>query len=111
KWEERKMGYINKSGQEVIPLKYDDASYSFSEGKALVKLKDKEFYIDREGRIQKDFIKYFYSNVDLIEATGQYDQNGERTGVWKEYYKNGQLKEVCSYINGKKNGIFKKYYE
>ncbi|MCX7985750.1 MAG: WG repeat-containing protein [Bacteroidales bacterium] len=39
---------MDKSGKEVIPLKYDDAGY-FSEGLARVKLNDKWGYIDKNG--------------------------------------------------------------
>ncbi|MBQ5913894.1 MAG: WG repeat-containing protein, partial [Alistipes sp.] len=50
-------GFIDKTGKEVIPLKYDDAS-SFSGGKAKVMTKnifgiEKEFYIDKNGNIVK----------------------------------------------------------
>ncbi|MDR2385455.1 MAG: WG repeat-containing protein [Tannerella sp.] len=42
-----------KTGTEVIPLKYD-ATGSFSEGLARVRLNGKRFYIDRAGRWVKD---------------------------------------------------------
>ena len=44
-----KYGFIDKTGKEVIPIKYDDV-YSFSEiSLALVKLEGKWFYINPKG--------------------------------------------------------------
>ena len=44
-----KWGYIDKSGKEVIPCKYDDAS-NFSEGLACVSIAGKCGYIDKSGK-------------------------------------------------------------
>ncbi|MDR1096634.1 MAG: WG repeat-containing protein [Tannerella sp.] len=43
-----KWGFIDKTGKEIIPLKYD-WTYSFSEGKAKVRLNNEEFFIDKQG--------------------------------------------------------------
>ncbi len=55
-----KYGYVNKTGKEVIPFKYDYA-YSFSEGLAAVKLNGKWRYIDKTG---KEVIPLKYDNAD-----------------------------------------------
>ena len=52
---EGKWGYIDKTGREVIPCKYDDAS-SFSEGLAKVKKSGKYGFIDKTGREVVPFI-------------------------------------------------------
>jgi hypothetical protein len=44
-----KHGYIDETGKEVIPFKYDEAE-DFSEGIALVRLNDKFGYIDKTGK-------------------------------------------------------------
>ena len=44
-----KWGFIDKTGKEVIPIKYDGAWY-FSEGLASVKLNDKWGFIDKAGK-------------------------------------------------------------
>ncbi len=44
----KKYGYIDSSGKEVIPCRYDDA-FGFSNGKARVRLDEVEFYIDTKG--------------------------------------------------------------
>ena len=48
-----KYGFIDKTGKEVIPIKYDHA-YGFSIGLALVKLEGKWFYINPKGECVKD---------------------------------------------------------
>jgi hypothetical protein len=51
-----KYGFIDRTGKEVIPLKYDYAE-AFNEetkGLAKVKLGDREFYIDTTGKYVKD---------------------------------------------------------
>ena len=44
-----KYGYVDKSGHEVIPCKYDYAG-NFREGLAIVEKDDKSGFIDKEGR-------------------------------------------------------------
>lgn len=44
-----KIGFVDKSGQEVVPLQYDYAS-EFSEGLALVRKNRKYGYVDKLGR-------------------------------------------------------------
>ena len=55
-----KYGFIDKTGKEVIPIKYDDAAESFSEGLAEVKLNDKWGFIDKTG---KEVIPIKYDNA------------------------------------------------
>ena len=43
-----KYGFIDKSGTEVIPCKYDEA-YSFYKGRAEVKLNGKQGYVNKSG--------------------------------------------------------------
>jgi hypothetical protein len=54
-----KWGFIDKTGKEVIPLKYDDAR-SFSEGLASVNLNGKWGYIDKTG---KEVIPFKYDDA------------------------------------------------
>ena len=46
--------FINKTGEEVIPLKYDEVE-DFSEGFAKVKLNGKVFYINKRGECVRDW--------------------------------------------------------
>ena len=50
-----KLGYIDKTGREVIPCKYDNA-YDFCEGLAIVVKSEKCVYIDKTGREVAPFI-------------------------------------------------------
>lgn len=45
----KKYGFVDSTGKEVIPLKYESAS-SFSEGLAAVKLNGKTGFIDKKGK-------------------------------------------------------------
>ena len=50
-----KRGYIDKTGSEVVPCKYDKA-FGFSEGLAKVKKSGKYGFIDKTGREVVPFI-------------------------------------------------------
>ena len=40
----------------------------------------------------------------------KYNSNGQRHGLWKEYYYNGQLCWEGNYVNGQEHGLWKNYY-
>ena len=46
---EKPFGYIDINGKEVIPMKYENCG-NFSDGKAKVKLNQREFFIDKTGK-------------------------------------------------------------
>ncbi|EAY24737.1 WG repeat-containing protein [Microscilla marina] len=54
-WKQNKMGFINRKGQTVIDFKYDGFGavifpyHHYSQGLALVKQGEKQFYIDMQG--------------------------------------------------------------
>jgi hypothetical protein len=47
----KKCGYIDKTGKIIIPLRFEDACYDFSEGLASIALNGKRGFIDETGRI------------------------------------------------------------
>jgi len=49
-----KWGFINGSGQEVVPLKYDRIVSDFNKGKAEVELNGRTFFIDVHGKEVKE---------------------------------------------------------
>ena len=55
-----KYGYVDKSGHEVIPCKYDYAG-KFREGLAIFEKDDKWGYIDKTGR---EIIPFIYESFD-----------------------------------------------
>ena len=91
-----KYGFIDKTGKEVIPLKYDNA-FDFSEGLALVWLNEKCGYIDKTG---KEVIPIKYYNADsfseglasvrlngkwgYIDKTGN-SSNKPKTWIWSTF--------------------------
>lgn len=52
----------------------------------------------------------FIDNTGTIITSGSFDTNNEKDGVWKTYYKDGQVAESFTYTNGKKNGVNVGYY-
>src|ERR1051325_5554005 len=46
----KKCGYIDKTGKIIIPLQFEDSCYDFSEGLASVALNGKRGFIDETGR-------------------------------------------------------------
>ncbi|MFA6922928.1 MAG: hypothetical protein WC223_01625 [Bacteroidales bacterium] len=57
-------------------------------------------------RIHKEF-----SKEDKLLVEGQYDEQGLKTGIWEEYYKNGKIAAIESYKNGKLHGYYKSFHE
>ena len=77
-----KWGFIDKSGNEVVPCKYDYV-YSFSEGLARVRLDGKEGFIDKSGNevipLKYDEAEDFSEGLAVVELDGKYgfiDKNG-----------------------------------
>ena len=64
-----KLGFIDKSGTEVIPCKYDYAN-PFSEGRAYVKLNGKYGYITPTGIWYDDADKYLHDNLRRVKLNG-----------------------------------------
>ncbi|OJJ20268.1 hypothetical protein BKI52_17530 [marine bacterium AO1-C] len=58
----KNLGYINRSGQEVIDLKYDTAQNFDENGEALVGFEEKKYYINRNGQYTRDFTKIVNQN-------------------------------------------------
>jgi antitoxin component YwqK of YwqJK toxin-antitoxin module len=44
-----------------------------------------------------------------METINQKDENGNRTGLWKWYYDNGELWYEGSFFNGNRDGLWKHY--
>jgi hypothetical protein len=59
-----KWGYIDKTGREVIPPKYEASGYFSADGLASVRLNHKWGYIDRNG---KEVIPFIYNEVMEFE--------------------------------------------
>lgn len=89
-----KVGFIDQTGKEVIPLKYDDAWF-FTEGLARVKLNGKLGFIDKTGKEVIPFNQtpiYPFSDglarFKLNNKWGFIDQNGKEILIVKKEYDN-----------------------
>jgi antitoxin component YwqK of YwqJK toxin-antitoxin module len=51
------------------------------------------------------------STVFFAQKINQYDENKQRTGVWKKYYENQKIRYEGQFKNGKEIGVFKFYDE
>ena len=53
--------------------------------------------------------RYRNNEIILHEEINRYNENNKKTGVWKSFYPNGNIKEEKEYLNGKLNGVYKIY--
>ena len=56
------------------------------------------------------FACFFSSETMNAQKINQFDENNKRTGVWKKYYPNKNLRYVGTFQNGKEVGVFKFYH-
>ena len=54
--------------------------------------------------------KRFYKNGNL-ETIGNFNNNSNETGEWKYYYENGKVEAAGNYIDGIETGTWKSYNE
>lgn len=53
--------------------------------------------------------RYRNNQAILHEEINRYDNNGNKIGLWKLFYDNGNLKEEKEYLKGELHGIYKMY--
>jgi len=63
-------------------------------------------------------MKHFFAIIFILfnaltflaqEKVNQFNESGERNGVWKKYYSNERIRYVGQFKNGKEVGVFKFY--
>ena len=100
---ELKLGFIDKTGEIVIPCVYDDVAtgvfYNFSEGLAAVRLDGKWGFIDKTGKeaipFQYDYAMAFSEGLAAVlknDKWGYINQKGEEV-------------IPCQYVNGREIGF------
>lgn len=52
---------------------------------------------------------FVFCGFGYSQEINQFDENGERTGVWKKYYPNEHLRYEGAFKNGQEIGVFKFY--
>lgn len=63
---------------------------------------------DKEGRIVT-IMEYSFGVLKKQEQINRVDKQGQKQGMWKEFYETGKVKEETSYQGGKKTGYSKTY--
>ena len=53
----------------------------------------------------------YYNNHGQLKAKGEYNKQGEKTGKWTWFYKNGKVKETAMYKSDLLNGENLQFYE
>ncbi len=96
-------------------LKHGPTTFYYPSGSAKQQIpfdKGKEqglsYEYDEEGNITK-LIEYTFGFMKSYEIINRKDQNGLKTGMWKEFYENKVVKSECTYSDGKKNGYLKEF--
>jgi len=46
----------------------------------------------------------------MEENVNQYDSEGDKHGIWEEYYDNDKLRYRYNYVHGKSHGLWVTYY-
>ncbi len=62
---------------------------------------------DKDGNL---ILSQIFRNDTLI-AEGNQNDKGQKEGLWKYYYSNGNISSTGNYVNGKKHGLWKYYFE
>lgn len=114
KYKNKRYGFIDKSGEEVIPLQYDEAS-SFSSGLAAVKLGNLWGYIDKAGcfkvPLSFDKAETFSEDMAAIKVGGKYGFI-DKTGMIKILPIYSRVKPFCNggaiVWKGEKTGVIDK---
>ncbi|HEY6143596.1 MAG TPA: WG repeat-containing protein [Flavobacterium sp.] len=90
-----KWGFLDKTGQEIIPIKYDDLSYFNSSGVAMVAIDKKWGLINKLGNeiIQPQFDNMFFFANDIIAVNNggdiHYETETCEGGKWGFYNYSG----------------------
>ena len=109
-----KYGFIDKTGREVIPCKYDYV-WDFEEGLALVKLNEKWGFVDTTGKeicpIKYDVIGQFKEGLALVELNnkcGFIDKTGKEVIPCKYDYAYSFSEGLAHVVLNNKHGFIDK---
>ena len=91
-----KCGFVDKTGKEVIPCKYDEVQ-SFSEGLACVELNDKSGFIDKSGNVVIPF-NYDWAG-SFSEGLAEVCIGDYETSKYGFVDKSGNVVIPCKYDN------------
>lgn len=105
-----KHGYIDKSGKEIVPLKYDGACPRFTEGRSWVALNGKWGFIDNTGKeiipLKYDGVGEFSEGMAQVVLGGKYgyiDKNGVEV-IPPKYVKATPFSEGLANVSSEERG-------
>ena len=117
-----KKTYDSKENYLIYEENYKDdikqglTKYYYKEGGKIYKTvnfeKGKEEGISFEYTLDSMIItvtEYKIGFIKRLEKINRRDKNGQKQGVWKDFYFNGNLQKEGTYRDDKKNGFFKEY--
>ena len=103
-----KENYINDIKQDTSYLYYPSGlvkqSIPFKNGKA-----DGISYIYSSDTLITNIIHYQMGYIEKQEKINQVDENGQKQGMWKKFYKNGTIQKEERYKDGSVDGYVKEY--
>ncbi|PLX13585.1 MAG: hypothetical protein C0597_11490 [Marinilabiliales bacterium] len=112
---EENKNIINSKDLYINGQRNGDSYYYYNNGKikkSIPYLNDKRhglgFDYDSLGNIIT-ISRYRKGEIIVQENINRYDKKGEKDGVWKEFYLNGNIREEKNYTNGRLNGYYKRY--
>ncbi len=102
--------YVNgkKSGKSLVYYKSGDLF------KEIPYVEDNRHGIALEYTNERKIItitRYRMNEMIVQEEINRYDKQGKKSGIWKEFYKSGTIKEERNYTDGKLDGYVKRYNE
>jgi len=68
----------------------------------------KEIQYDTLGRITT-IMRYNHGNLTDSEQINRFNRKGEKQGIWKEFYEDGNTKKFENYKNGKLHGYYREF--
>ncbi len=92
------LGYYDSTGKEIINGTY----FSYRNGSI------QELSNYKEGVLHGKQIFFIKDSIKIKETNFK---NGKKNGVYREYYRNGNIKELGRFRNNYKIGKWKNYYE
>ncbi len=91
------------------------ASYYYGNGKLKVTIPYKNnkksgvgFEYTEDGTVIS-ITRYRNGEIIVKENVNRYNEKGNKDGIWKDFYSNGNVREEKTYLNGKLNGYVKRY--
>jgi len=121
KWSDRNKDKLLKFGDWITDYfmeTYCKTNYTSADGKSLTGYKNFTHNelsgignIDAKQKMMTGYWQFFFPSTSLMKSEGAFASTGEKDGPWKFYFKNGKVKEICTYNKDKLTGEYKEFWE